>query len=354
MTYEKSKEWVAGGRLSAQTVMNKLRQCESIPIEVKEIMKVENLHVDADEDHVTLRGGKKCEVRLASVYRGVKKSGGRGVCKDVFHISGYGKNTDILWDSVLTEIEKRYDIDEKTITYLHGDGAEWIKSGLTELPNCKFVLDSYHKNKAIREMTAGSEDGAITKKIQNALSKENRIELLDARDSLIEQRPERTDKISKAASYLENHIEGIHIRYIDREARNGGCTEPHISNTLSRRLSSRPMAWSSKTLTVLVPALAAKSGLRLSRARFQSDLPHRAIGIVKRTKQMNACSPLAAIPEAIGNIFILAAGKLNPLRQALHSIAHPASLCVPDNFLMPSQLSREMTRGEKADKLRER
>ena len=43
----------------------------------------------------------------------------------------------------------------------------------------------------------------------------------------------------------------------DAEATNGGATEPHVSNILSVRLSSRPMAWSAETLRHLAPILAA-------------------------------------------------------------------------------------------------
>ncbi|MGN0450769.1 MAG: recombinase family protein [Acutalibacteraceae bacterium] len=65
----------------------------------------------------------------------------------------------------------------------------------------KFVLDKYHKNKAIKAMTAG----------------------------------------------IENKYR-ISICKKDERANNGGCTEPHISHVLAARLSSRPLAWSETTL----------------------------------------------------------------------------------------------------------
>ncbi|MBQ6206458.1 MAG: UPF0236 family protein [Oscillospiraceae bacterium] len=54
------------------------------------------------------------------------------------------EKTEDIWDEVLTELEKRYDLSQ-TVIYLHGDGANWIRSGLEYLPNAVFVLDPYHK-----------------------------------------------------------------------------------------------------------------------------------------------------------------------------------------------------------------
>ena len=79
---------------------------------------------------------------MASVY----------YCKNVMHISEYGKTPDELWEQALTEIERRYDpSDTKFIcTAMVRIGYkrfEWIPA--------VFVLDKYHKNKAIKMMTVG-------------------------------------------------------------------------------------------------------------------------------------------------------------------------------------------------------
>ncbi len=69
--------------------------------------------------------------------------------------------------------------------------------------------------------------------------------------------PEREEKIREATDYLLDNFDAITICSKDPEATNGGATEPHVSNTLSARISSRPMAWSAETLRHLVPILAA-------------------------------------------------------------------------------------------------
>lgn len=59
-----------------------------------------------------------------------------------------------MWEEVADELERRYDLSNTKI-YLHGDGAPWIKEGLEYIPNCQFVLDRYHKNKAIKQALSG-------------------------------------------------------------------------------------------------------------------------------------------------------------------------------------------------------
>lgn len=112
---------LTGGKISRQTVMNCVRESTAEITESTEKRAVSELHIDADEAHVTLIGGKKSIVPLVSVYEGIETIGKRKSCKNVFHISEYGKNNDDFWEQVSDEIEKRYILDEAKI-YLHADG----------------------------------------------------------------------------------------------------------------------------------------------------------------------------------------------------------------------------------------
>ena len=141
------------------------------------------------------------------------------------------------------------------------------------LQNAEFVLDKYHKNKAIKAMTAGIENkyrNNYDKEIREALNEEN-LELYEQlTGSLIMQNPDRAETISQNAAYLQRFVKGIGICKKDERANNGGCTEPHISHVLAARLSSRPLAWSKTTLKHLAPILAAgKLTLNRKSAEFQ-------------------------------------------------------------------------------------
>jgi hypothetical protein len=258
MSYGKSSKYVSSGEISRQTVMGRVRRSFSAQAPPQERRRVPELHIDADEDHITLCGGKKSEVPLISVYEGIKSHGKRNYCKNIFHISEYGKTPDDLWEQALTEIESRYDLTDTKI-YLHGDGGSWIQTGLEWFPTATFVLDKYHKNKAIKGMTAGlskADRKLFDREIRESLALENIEFFGELTMSLCDELPERTEKILDNARYLKNFVSGISICEKDPRANNGGCTEPHVSHILSARLSSRPMAWSKQTLKKLAPVLA--------------------------------------------------------------------------------------------------
>lgn len=260
MSYARSSETVTGGQVSRKTVMNAVRR--SVPItEVPKRRRVPVLHVDADEDHIKLQTGRGAIVPLICVYEGVEKRGKRGICKNMFSRASFGKGTESLWEEVLTEMERRYDL-EGTVIYLHGDGAAWIKKGLEWLPNSVFVLDRFHKNKALKNAVSGIEQkvGRQYERVLRQSLAAGDIDLfLDATNSLIDQYPDRVETIRQNTNYLLDNLAAIQICNYDPEAKRGGATEPHVSHILSSRLSSRPMGWSKETLERFVPILAAGS-----------------------------------------------------------------------------------------------
>lgn len=322
MSYTRSSDTVINGAVSRQTVMHKVRGCAAVRAPEPPVKRrVHALHIDADEAHVTLRGGKKSIVPLISVYEGIETHGKRRSCKEIFHISEYGKSPDELWERALSEVEARYEL-ENIAVYLHGDGAAWIKSGLEWFPKAKFVLDKYHKNKEITAMTAGLDSQlrkAYQTQIRYALAENDSRFLLELADSLAAELPQREEIIRKAAGYLNNQIEGVAVCATDPEANNGGCTEPHVSHVLSSRLSSRPMAWSKETLTKLAPMLAG-SGVELSR---ESRKPQKLL-LAKATR--TAAKTFGKFrfdpdPSAIGALQPITTGKLSPLVRTLKAIS---------------------------------
>jgi hypothetical protein len=310
MPYSKACRYTGGSLVSRQTVMECVRESNAADEESFSLRKIPELHVDADEAHITLHGGQKSSVPLISVYEGIGHEGSRNYCRNIFHISQYGKTVDDLWEQALTEVEKRYDL-EGTRIYLHGDGAPWVQKGLEWLPQANFVLDKYHKNNAIMAMTAGlerNERKIIRRQIRKALSSEEAASLWQITQSLCMQLPERTDIILGNAGYLERFIKGISICTTDPLANNGGCSEPHVSHVLSNRLSSRPMTWSKATLQRLAPVLAA--GKVGSVGKTKSEEPteslrqplQKTVAKAKRTFCKNTLG--LPLPGAIGRLHI--------------------------------------------------
>lgn len=321
MSYAKASQNITGGLVTKQTVMQKIRKAQPA-VEPVLRQKVAVLHVDADEDHVKLQTGDSRIVPLISVYEGIERNGKRGVCKNVFHCSEFGKKTDTLWEEVLTEMERRYDLTGTKI-YLHGDGAPWIKQGLEWLPNSVFVLDRYHINKALKGAVSGIERKSGCQyeyHLRQALNEGDRDYFRSVRDSLLARWPAREKTILENSNYLMDHFEAIHIYNTDPEARKGGATEPHVSHVLSSRLSSRPMGWSTKTLKKFVPILAA------GQCTFQRA--QASVGTATKTERLYKKAVAATVienslglphPDMVASM-PAKSGKVTPLYRLLNSL----------------------------------
>jgi len=322
VSYGRAANYVTSGAVSRQTVMSKVRRSCATEDPVENRRRVPELHIDADEDHVTLVGGVNTEVPLISVYEGIVSNGTRRECKEVFHISEYGKTPDKLWEQALTEIERRYDLTNTDI-YLHGDGAAWVQKGLEWIPGAIFVLDKYHKNKEIKNITAGLDSERrkeFNKAIREALAQEDIRLFNKIIKCLCVESPEREDKIRKSARYLRKYVKGISICEKNPGANNGGCTEPHVSHVLSARLSSRPMAWSKYTLRHIAPILAAKQIAVTQNILEPKVLPKPLRNIpVKARKEFLLRATGLPHPDAIGTLPL--SGKVTGLQVLLKQYA---------------------------------
>ena len=212
-------------------------------------------------------------------------------------------------------MEKRYDLSE-TKLYLHGDGANWICAGLKFLPNCVFVLDPYHRKKALRQAVGRLEEKKAEecrKTLYEAMKNGEKERFVSLAETL---RQTQTSKSAKEAlKYLRNQFDAIHIRFIDPETRKGGATEPHISHILSSRLSSRPRAWSEETLRHFVPVLASA---RFLLKKKEDDSPQNPPKSAKRKKKKKTVPFSLGLPDPDRAVSLPArSGKVTPLFNAL-------------------------------------
>jgi hypothetical protein len=226
-----------------------------------------------------------------------------------------------MWEQALTEVESRYDIADARI-YLRGDGGGWIRTGMEWFPGAIFVLDKYHKNKAIKGMTAGlsmREQKVYGGMIRSALDMEDKRSVDEVAKRLCSALPERADKISASAAYLERFIAGISVCVQDPSANNGGCAEPHVSHVLSSRLSARPMAWSKRALVKFAPILAGASlCMPASLAGAPSPPPVRSA--VARTRAAFRTGALG-LPDPGSIVTLPLSGKVNGTQILLKLLA---------------------------------
>lgn len=322
-SYARAVKDCCEGKVSRQTVLNKIRVAEAVIEKPLHRRRVPELHFDADEDHVALQGKRsrsRANVPLISVYEGIEKDGKRHRCRNVFHISAYGKSPDALWEDVLTQTEQRYDLSETKI-YLHGDGAGWIAKGMEWLPKARFVLDKYHKNKYIRQLLAGYDvkrSRQLHTDLNQALYEMDEEYYDNMVGMILAEMPHRADKILEAGNYLRNQMPAIAIHAEDSSAGNGGATEPHVSHVLSSRLSSRPMGWSKETLERFAPILANGPEVRFEQKKPSPCTSIAAVKAFQVTKRK--AQETQAFVAQQSNFPIIQSGKRTELYKLLHNM----------------------------------
>jgi len=318
VSYQKSSKYVCDGDISRQTVMNKIRQIKGLKIEApKEKRKVKYIHVEADEDHVPLQDGTNAIVPLISIHEGIEMNGKRGKCINIHHISSYGKSMEELWQQAAEWIYACYDEESIEKIYMHGDGAAWIKKGLEYLPKSQFVLDKYHLNQALKEVSCG--DKTLYAKLKESVDKADREYFKQICKEIRSraQNESTKERIDRLRGYILSNWDGVAI-YQDYNSR-GSNTEGHISHVLSYRLSSRPMGWSRRGLSLMAELRAyhCNGGTvevkHINKGQESYKLTKKTLGQVTRSFKK-------ASEEIMHNIPVLNYGKVSQLSRVLKNI----------------------------------
>lgn len=318
-SYGQSSRHVTDSRISRQTVMNKVREIHDLKLEKQGGKRfAKELHVAADEDHVTLQDGSDTYVPLITVYEGLRwVSKGRYECINPRHFSAYGSDVEDLWLEVSHYIYENYDEKSLERVYIHGDGASWIKAGQGYLPRSIHVLDQYHQNKALIEATGTQPD--FRKALRVAVKEADRDGFCKLVREMIKgaKTDKERERIYNFRKYILNNWEGIEIKRYENCG--GSCAEGQVSHVLSSRLSSRPMGWSKEGLSFMsrLRVYWVNGGrVRPQHLRKDEEFEQYLKKAIKRVKKVF----IGINPDDIGNIFALKMGKVTPVFRVLRGI----------------------------------
>lgn len=318
VSYAKSSKYICDGYITRQTVMNKIRRAKELKVEApEEKREVRYLNVEADEDHVSLQDGTDTIVPLISIHEGVERRGKRGRCVNIHHISSHGKSVDDMWQEAAEWVYAVYNVDEIEKIYLHGDGASWIKTGLSYLPKAQFVLDRYHLNKALKEVSRGDE--LVCTKLRDAVTEADKESIREICRELRKnaENEKIKEKVDSFRNYITTNWNGIVV--YQEEASRGSNTEGHVSHVLSSRLSSRPSGWSHEGLKAMAElrAYCCNGGhietKHIKKAEATYKVPKKTMDKVSKVYRK-------AYEEMIHNIIVLNNGKVNQLFRTLRSV----------------------------------
>jgi hypothetical protein len=247
------------GQVQAVTAygLNKIHDIEEeLPDFTKhpeEKKQCEYLYIEADEDHIHRQKENKengCYIgKLIYVFEGKKElCEGRKELIAPFYFAGIYAGSDanaVLWERVEKYITDHYDQDYLKQVYINSDGGTWIKSAADHIYKGCMVADRFHLMKYINHVARCTLDSADTTKqdFYKSIYKDD----LDEIEKLLTKIKDGCDNsdqaVDKCRTYLENNWIAIQKAFHDKNVL--GCSaESHVSNVLSERMSSRPMAWS--------------------------------------------------------------------------------------------------------------
>lgn len=258
VSYAKSAETVTGGQLSRQCVREcilKLGAIEKRPQPYEPKRKVKELHLFADEDHVHMqregktKGKKSRMVPLVTVTEGVEEeSKGRNRTINAMHFVDENFDTKALWKSVEGYIGASYDIESIEKIYIHADGGKWITNGLESFSNVTRVMDGFHLEKRLKEVSRNFPGSNLRQRIKAAIEKGDRkkLDMLMQEMYARSQDKKQIEYTTKLGRYLTENFEEIRNRLKSDTV--GSCTEGQVSHILSTRFSRNPMGWSEEGL----------------------------------------------------------------------------------------------------------
>lgn len=258
VSYAKSAETVTGGQLSRQCVREcilKLGAIEKRPQPYEPKRKVKELHLFADEDHVHMqregraKGKKSRMVPLVTVTEGVEEeSKGRNRTINAMHFVDENFDTRALWKSVEGYIGASYDIESIEKIYIHADGGKWITNGLESFSNVTRVMDGFHLEKRLKEVSRKFPGSNLRQRIKAAIERGDRkkLDMLMQEMYARSQDKKQIEYTTKLGRYLTENFEEIRNRLKSDTV--GSCTEGQVSHILSNRFSRNPMGWSEEGL----------------------------------------------------------------------------------------------------------
>ena len=230
-------------KVSKQTVGSCIKEfkAQEPPVPEKK-KKVKVLYIEADEDHIKVRGKKKKSMaKLVYIHEGTTGEK-RKILINTRHFTTVTKKPDDFWYEIAEYIYQHYDIDYIEQIYFSADGANWIKAGLDYIYDAIFILDKFHLNKCIKAATEHAKE--LKSPVYRGIYGLNQEKVLSNLRKAHQQAEgeARQKRILETARYIRNNWEGIEAQV--KHPKVGCSAEGHVSHVLSARMSSRPMAWS--------------------------------------------------------------------------------------------------------------
>lgn len=251
ISYRQASEQVCDGRISATAIMQGIRRITIPDVQEPEVKRqVEELHIQADEDHVHLQQShrKSGQIRFAAIHEPKIKVGKDRYQLPERHIlSSVNEAPEAFGERVLDTLDALYDLDQVKTIYCHGDGGSWIETIQELIPGSIPILDHFHLEKALLKVCRG--DRKLRTRLRKCLNPWDDQKLQEELQMLVDSDVCDEEKARDLGVYLYNHQQAI-INHFTLD-HGGSCAEGLVSHVFSKRFSRDPLAWSVNSLRKL-------------------------------------------------------------------------------------------------------
>lgn len=264
LSYSQSADYACAGRVSKQTVKNKVDEIGELAVDSDHKQKtVDHLDIYADEDHIHMRKDEKHAQKytgilpLVVVSEGKKEQNNRKSLINPIYFQGSGMKTSEFWQGIGAFLREEYDLEKIPEIILHSDGGNWIKGIDNEICGVKHVMDEFHIQEHIKRLCAGEIGSRYRLAVNTAIESGDIDSAIKICDEMLVKVSEyektaaaikaRKKKIREERSYLIRNKESIRERETGHHT--GSCTESTVSHITAPRLSRNPMGWSTHGLS---------------------------------------------------------------------------------------------------------
>lgn len=236
-TYLKEKE----KSISRQTIHAILKRLDTTSLQLpKANQYTDTLYIEADEHFVASQKNKqKIMVKAAKIYT---KNNNNIKQQPIYFLDTGG----LFWESCLMFIQSQYDLEQVKSVYIIGDGANWIRNGVSvfDKGKAKFRLDLFHYMQSL-QLFFGKNHRKIQKIATEYLLNNHKQNFLTCIEAFYTSEERKTSAFENNFRYLKNNFTNIQKSFKNKTS----CSmENTISHVLASVCTSRPKGFNKETL----------------------------------------------------------------------------------------------------------
>ena len=237
--------------ISRQTIRNIILKSKLSNPEIKELETKDDLYIMADEKWVHTQNNNNEDVMVKEivVFDGREENKKKTKLLNKYSFTSFNNNN--FLNECLDYLYYVYDMDKIKNIYVMGDGATWIRKltahfKVNSQTNVTFNLDKFHFKQAIHHLFLNE---SLEKIAVSYILNNDKDDFKELCEEMIKENPYRTETIETKKEYILNNWNYINNLYKNKLK----CPmESQISHTLADLLTSRPKAYSIKTLNKIL------------------------------------------------------------------------------------------------------